>query len=232
MACRRMNEKKLYLGLANLTLNLFSMIKPYGVALLMPRTVMRNSLSAQIKSLHHFEVLLEADNEAALKREIKRMPLPEILIVDLDDQEEDIFKTITWIGNDFPVVKLLAVTTDRNETAMMKALQLGVSGFLDPGDLTRLRLALTCLVRGGMYGVGSSLVPEVNERERSFLSLLSTELSYKEIASNMFVSPRTIEDYKSNLCKKFNVSSRIGLVLFALRHRIIRLESYNAPFFL
>lgn len=208
------------------------MNKPFGVALLMPRTAMRNLFSAQVKSLHHFEILLEADNEATLKREIKRIPLPDILIVDLDDQEEDVFKTITWIGNDFPVVKLLSVTTDRNETAMLKALKLGVSGFLDSGDLTRFRLALTCLVQGGMYGSGSSSVPKVNERERFFLSLLSTELSYKEIASNMFVSPRTIEDYKFNLCKKFNVSSRIGLVLFALRHRIIRLELYNSPFFL
>jgi two-component system, NarL family, invasion response regulator UvrY len=208
------------------------MNKPFGVALLMPRTGMRNFFSAQIKSLHHFEVLLEADNEAALKREIKRMPLPDILIVDLDDQEEDIFKTIAWIGNDFPVVKLLSVTTNRNETAMLKALKLGVSGVLDSGDVTGFRLALTCLVQGEKYGAGSSSVPSVNERERSFLSLLSTELSYKEIASNMFVSPRTIEDYKSNLCKKFNVSSRVGLVLFALRHRIISLESYNSPFFL
>lgn len=207
------------------------MNKPYGVALLMPRTVMRK-FSAQIKSLPHFEVLLEADSEAVLKREIKRISLPDILIVDLDDQEEDIFKTITWIGNDFPVVKLLAVTTDRNETAMLKASKLGVSGFLDSGDLTRFKLALSCLVQGGLNGVGTSLMPEVNERERFFLSLLSTELSYKEIASNMYVSPRTIEDYKSNLCKRFNVSSRIGLVLFALRHCIIRLESYNAPFFL
>lgn len=207
------------------------MNKPYGVALLMPRTVMRK-FSAQIKSLPHFEVLLEADNEAALKRDIRRISLPDILIVDLDDKEEDIFKTITWIGNDFPVVKLLAVTTDRNETAMLKASKLGVSGFLDSGDLTRFKLALSCLVQGGLNGAGASQVLEVNERERFFLSLLSTELSYKEIASNMYVSPRTIEDYKSNLCKRFNVSSRIGLVLFALRHCIIRLESYNTPFFL
>ncbi len=61
----------------------------------------------------------------------------------------------------------------------------------------------------------------LTERERTFLYFLSTELSYKQIAARMFVSPRTIEDYKANLCRRFKTKTRVGLVVFALSHKLI-----------
>ena len=65
---------------------------------------------------------------------------------------------------------------------------------------------------------------KLTAREKVFLSLLTTELSYKEIASQMFVSPRTIEDYKASLCKKFRAKTRVGLVVFALKHHLLEPE--------
>jgi DNA-binding CsgD family transcriptional regulator len=65
---------------------------------------------------------------------------------------------------------------------------------------------------------------KLTAREKIFLSLLTTELSYKEIASQMFVSPRTIEDYKASLCRKFRAKTRVGLVVFAMRHHLVEPE--------
>ena len=65
---------------------------------------------------------------------------------------------------------------------------------------------------------------KLTAREKIFLSLLTTELSYKEIASQMYVSPRTIEDYKASLCKKFRAKTRVGLVVFALKHHLLEPE--------
>lgn len=68
---------------------------------------------------------------------------------------------------------------------------------------------------------------KLTAREKVFLSLLTTELSYKEIASQMFVSPRTIEDYKASLCRKFKAKTRVGLVVFALRHGLVEPQTLD-----
>ncbi|MFN3300103.1 MAG: response regulator transcription factor, partial [Sediminibacterium sp.] len=61
------------------------------------------------------------------------------------------------------------------------------------------------------------------EREKEFLKLLATDLTLKEIAAKMNLSPRTIDGYRDNLFEKVKVSNRVGLVLFALRNNLIQL---------
>ena len=62
----------------------------------------------------------------------------------------------------------------------------------------------------------------VNERELEFLRLVCTEKSYKEIADDMASSPRTIDGYRDALFRKLNVSTRVGLVLYALKNDLVR----------
>jgi len=62
---------------------------------------------------------------------------------------------------------------------------------------------------------------KLNSREIEFLKLACTEMSYKEIAEKMFLSPRTIEGYRDSLFEKLNLRSRVGLVLFAIKNGIV-----------
>lgn len=61
----------------------------------------------------------------------------------------------------------------------------------------------------------------LNPREIEFLQLACTELTYKEVADRMFLSPRTIDGYRDILFEKLNVKTRVGLVLFAIRNGIV-----------
>jgi two-component system, NarL family, invasion response regulator UvrY len=60
----------------------------------------------------------------------------------------------------------------------------------------------------------------LNEKEREFLRWACTELSYKDIAAKMFLSTRTIDDYRASLFNKLKVHSRVGLVMYAIRNGI------------
>jgi DNA-binding CsgD family transcriptional regulator len=62
---------------------------------------------------------------------------------------------------------------------------------------------------------------ELTERETEFLKRVCSDLSYKQIADIMFLSPRTIDGYRDALFQKLNVSTRIGLVLYAIRNDIV-----------
>ena len=59
------------------------------------------------------------------------------------------------------------------------------------------------------------------EKELEFLKLACTEMTYRQIAETMYLSPKTIENYREALFEKLNVKSRIGLVLFAIKEKIV-----------
>jgi DNA-binding NarL/FixJ family response regulator len=73
-------------------------------------------------------------------------------------------------------------------------------------------------------GNETKIVLQLNEREIEFLKLASTEMTYKQIANQMHLSPRTIDGYRDALFEKLNVKSRIGLVLFAIKNGIVQLN--------
>ncbi len=56
-----------------------------------------------------------------------------------------------------------------------------------------------------------------------FLKLACSELTYKEIADKMFLSPRTIDGYRDALFEKLNVKTRVGLVMYAIKNGIVSL---------
>ena len=80
----------------------------------------------------------------------------------------------------------------------------------------------------GMDGFASthqaSVVEQMNDREMEFLQFACTEMTYNEIASKMFLSPKTIDGYRDVLFEKLNVKSRIGLVMCAIRNRIVKVD--------
>ena len=63
----------------------------------------------------------------------------------------------------------------------------------------------------------------LNEKEKEFLRWTCSELSYKEIAGKMFVSPRTVDDYRQSLFNKLDVHSRVGLVMYAIKNGIVEI---------
>ena len=61
---------------------------------------------------------------------------------------------------------------------------------------------------------------QLKENEITFLELICSEKTYKEVADIMCLSPKTIDGYRDQLFVKLNVKNRIGLVLYAIKHKI------------
>jgi DNA-binding NarL/FixJ family response regulator len=71
--------------------------------------------------------------------------------------------------------------------------------------------------------VNTTKLLNITEGEVQFLHWLCMDKSYKEIAKEMFVSVRTIDTHRDNLFKKLEVNTRVGLVVFAMKHGIVDL---------
>ena len=61
----------------------------------------------------------------------------------------------------------------------------------------------------------------LTENEITFLKYSSTEMTYKEIATQMFISPRTVDNYRDQLFDKLNIRSRVGLAMYAIKNGIV-----------
>jgi DNA-binding NarL/FixJ family response regulator len=121
--------------------------------------------------------------------------------------------------------------------SIIQMIKSGVDGYIikdtEPKDLIH---AIEVVLNGGNYY--SELVNEqlnsgvlthnhfidrntLSEREMEFLTYASSDLTYKQIAEKMFVSVRTIDGYRDSIYQKFDIKTRIGLVIFALKNKII-----------
>jgi DNA-binding NarL/FixJ family response regulator len=135
-----------------------------------------------------------------------------------------------------PDVKVLALSMDDDEQIVLGMLSRGANGYLLK-DIhpDALKIALNEVIEKGYYhseNVVNTLlkslkpkkeIPTIRlaEHDLKFMQLSCSELTYAEIASQMFLSPKTIDSYRSKLFKRFQVKNRVGLVIFALKNNLI-----------
>jgi two-component system invasion response regulator UvrY len=64
---------------------------------------------------------------------------------------------------------------------------------------------------------------KLSDRELDFLKYACTELTYREIADKMFVSPRTVDGYRDMLFEKLQLKTRVGLAIYAIKNGIVKI---------
>jgi len=215
---------------------------PVLVALVDDHKLFRKGMVELINGFSGFSVRWEANNGRELVGLLQPGYLPDIVLLDINMPEMDGYETATWLQGHYPQVKVLALSMYDKEEAIIKMLKAGARGYIlkdaDPADL---RAALTDLVRKGFHYsdlVSGTLMSSINrgndpvpagtvtltKREVEFLKLACTELTYKEIADRMDVGLRAVDGYREDLFKKLNVKNRVGLVMYAVKHNIVKVE--------
>ncbi len=203
-------------------------------------SLLRNGLAELVKSLGH-TVLFEADNGKDFVARLNVKLLPDVVLMDINMPEMDGFETTQWLKQNHPGVKVLALSMYDNETSIIRMLKCGAKGYiLKDSEPAELKAAIHALMEKGFYYSDlvsgklmhainkmdddgdslKSLVP-LNDRETDFLKYTCSELTYKEIADKMFVSPRTIDGYRDALFEKLLVKTRVGLVMYAIKNGIV-----------
>lgn len=197
------------------------------------------SLSLMIESFGSYEVILEALNGKDLQDKIKgKKELPEMILLDVNMPLMNGKETATWLTEHHPQIKIVALSMNADDKAIISMIKAGCCGYLlKDTHPTELEKALDEINKRGYYNgdVGNinfrrllaksdekdSLA--LSEKEQQFLTFACSELTYKQIAAKMFLSERTIDGYREALFKKFNVQSRVGLALEALRKELVSL---------
>lgn len=205
-----------------------------SIALVDDHILLRKGLCSLINSFDEFDILFEADNGKDFISKLKPGTLPGVVLMDINMPQMDGYETALWIKNHFPDIRVLALSMYDNENAIIRMFKAGAKGYIlkdcDPADLKEALHAVSTkgfyyseTITGRLIRNISQDTVQLSELETEFLKLVCTEMTYKEIADQMCKSPRTIDGYRDDLFKKLNVKTRVGLVMYAIRHGIVRL---------
>ncbi|HEX3023830.1 MAG TPA: response regulator transcription factor, partial [Chitinophagaceae bacterium] len=140
----------------------------------------------------------------------------------------------------YPQIKVLALSMQSDESSIIRMLRLGAKGYLMKNvEPDELNIALESVVKKDFYlsetisgkvisglhqDYQQPLEPNMlSDKDKEFLRLICTELTYKDIAEKLFVSPRTVDDYRNALFEKLNVHTRMGLAMYAIKNKIVEI---------
>jgi two-component system invasion response regulator UvrY len=209
----------------------------FKVAIADDHTLLRKALGKLINSFESYEILFEVENGKELKEKVSNHLIPDIILLDVNMPEMDGYATVSWLYKNFPQIKVLALSMFSDELTIIKMLRLGAKGYIMKNiDPDELKDALDSVMQKNFYlseyisskvisGLHRDLDKEIEpvsltEKEKEFLKLVCSDATYKDIAAKMFVSPRTVDEYRNHLFDKLKVKSRVGLVMYAIRNGI------------
>jgi DNA-binding NarL/FixJ family response regulator len=212
----------------------------YKLILADDHIVLRDALANLITKFDGFSVTAVAGNGKEVIQFIENGTVADMVLMDLNMPEMDGYEAAKWLVKNRPDIKIVILTMYDSEIALIRLLQAGVNGFLKkdihPAELKNALLTvadgdfyysnhstvkLASLFRKNAYNQSNLEKSILNDAEIEFLKLASTEMTYKEIAKTMNLSPRHIDSYRDSLFIKLDVKSRVGLVIYAVKNGII-----------
>ena len=199
--------------------------------------IFRKGLRQIIEADTSLKVVAEADDgESAL--ELIRASLPRVAVLDVDMPIKDGFAVARELRAAGLEVALIFLTMHKNERFFNAALDLGVRGYvLKDSASAEIVNGIKAVAAGHSYvtplltdyllkrsrhdahaaqqtGLGS-----LTEAERRVLKLIAEYKSSREIANELFISPRTVDRHRANIADKLDLKGTHALLHFALEHK-------------
>lgn len=209
------------------------------VALADDHVLLRDALALLINSFNTCLVVFTASNGQEVINRIQMGECIDVIIMDLNMPQIDGHETTRWLQEKYPDVHVLMLTMYDSELTLIRMLQAGAKGFLKK-DIhpDELKFAIHSVKESGYYYTNSVTGKLVNlfrntddekkvlknmlsQQEARFLKYCCSEMTYKEIAGLMGLSPRSVESVRDQLFLRMGVKSRVGLAMYAIKHGLV-----------
>ncbi|WP_251833395.1 MULTISPECIES: response regulator transcription factor [Kaistella] len=214
------------------------MMEPIKIAIVDDHKLVSKALENMISYNPNFDVIMNSPNGQDFIEKLRAtQDFPDVVLMDINMPIKNGIETTADLTREFPQLKVIALTMEDHEGTIIKMLKAGAKGYLlkdmspdilfDAIDIVHKKgIFYTDLVTQSLLKIKTeekfmdSLNETLKDRELEFIKLACSELTYREIADKMFVSPRTIDGYRDSVFVKLNVKSRVGIVLFAIKHNL------------
>ena len=186
-----------------------------------------------------YEFLFAMNGREALEK-LNQNPDIDLVLSDINMPEMDGIEATRNVKENYPEVKVLALTMSNDDLHIRQMIQAGASGYImKSAGRSELKEAVNAIMNGKHYfsdeatnsimmdlvkgkGKSSSHEPvHITDRELEILELIVKEYTNQEIGEKLFISPRTVDAHRRNLLQKTGARNTAGLVKFAFQHNII-----------
>ncbi|WP_044401918.1 response regulator transcription factor [Lacinutrix sp. Hel_I_90] len=217
------------------------------IALADDELLFRQGLKAILESNETIEVLFDVENGEYLIKELRTTEiLPEIVITDLKMPELNGVEVTKLIKKEFPEIKVIALTSYFSKPFILNMISIGAVAYLAKNSTPALMIKTIeeVATKGFYYDeqvmqyIHESIVNPADKkvkssfdttyftkRETEVLTLICKQLTTGDIAEKLFISPRTVEGHRNNLLLKTESKNVAGLVIYALKNKLVSLES-------
>ena len=204
--------------------------------------IFRDGFRLLLQSFPYVEIIGEASNGQEFL-DLLKIKVPEIVFMDINMPHVDGVEASRRAVEQFPDIKIIALTTFLDEDYLEKMLVAGVEAYmLKNSELDEFEKAIMKVHNGGNYFSDEivsllsdklhrfkkrkkeqSVLPVFTEREKEIIDLICKGYGNKEIAEKTFLSPKTVEKHKSNLFQKTNTLNTVNLVIYAFKNQLVNL---------
>ena len=211
---------------------------PIKIAIVDDHDIIRAGIKSVLAKHSQYEVCAEAANgEDAVKA--AQDFVPDIMLLDISMPKLSGLDIINRIKRASPRTKIIIISVHKLGAYILKALRRGVNGYINKENVAEeLIPALTRVSSGSSY-LGaeiSNYMTEImqgakkeevskskilNEREQDILRLVVEGKTAKEIAETLFLSYRTVENYKNSILKKLNLHRTSDLIKYSLENKLL-----------
>ncbi|HEY4147503.1 MAG TPA: response regulator transcription factor [Chitinophagaceae bacterium] len=203
--------------------------------------IFRDGLVLMLSKQPHLVLEGQAEDGQELIDMVKKKP-PDIVLTDIKMPRMDGIEATRYIRTWFPQVNIIALSMFDEENLIVDMLEAGAKGYLlknaDKQEIleaienvyqskvfycqhTSAKLA-TMIVKSKFNPYRKTESIEFTDREKDIVKLICLQFTAQEIADKLFLSKRTVEGYRTRILEKMNVKNTAGVVIFALKHGIIK----------
>lgn len=183
------------------------------------------------------KVIAEANDGEECLNLLNKKIHPDILLLDINMPKKNGIEVLEYIKQNKIPVKVLILTVHNEVEYLLKAVDIGIDGYLlKDSSYDELKEAIDVVISGNTY-IQPSLLPALNEsmedyaldkekiecltkRELDVLRLISEGCSNKKISDELTISERTVKNHISHIFRKINVEDRTQAAVFAIQNKI------------
>lgn len=202
-------------------------------------SMIREGLKNLLELDGDIKVIAEAENGQECLDRLSTVR-PDVLLLDINMPVMNGLEVLAALKERRIRVKVLVLTVHNEVEYLMKAVDIGVDGYvLKDSESAELKKAIFAVASGQNY-IQPSLIPALNSkmieknddearideltrREIEVLKLLSVGMYNKEIAEKLDISERTVKNHVSNIFKKLEVTDRTQAAVFAIRNNLVKI---------
>jgi DNA-binding NarL/FixJ family response regulator len=198
----------------------------------------RQGLRQVIEATIGLKVVAEAE-DGTVALAYLRVEKPDVAVLDIDMPGHDGFELARTINQERLPTRIIFLTMHKDQDVFNEALDLGVKGYIVKDSAVLDIVAGIKAVAAGQHYISSSIssylvsrhenadtlvretprLADLTQQERNVLRLVAANKTSKEIAAELCISYRTVENHRTNICEKLELRGPHALLSFALKNK-------------